>query len=473
MKRSRKSRGVSWAHGVNLCQVKLFSSEDCPSKVGLKSPDHLQAKTPWMLHPLTSEFNDCPPGFEVTQSGNQLADLSCISSIKWKCPPKFVMNCNWCVAAGEESKEVESQKLREMRFLEAVYPRASAIPPGATVSVDIEDELYDDGLTPLVPVIPIEEDECEDTESDSAAVGNFSTSSLPMMASNVRLDSAIPKSATETSAVEKPIENLPDVGVDVAAAASTAMAVLMKSTEQGSMIDTNLLIKIFSDPKMIQNLTNILPLSESESGSPPIATAASVPATKPVSESVSLSLPKFDTIPKLPNGSLPKVLNGFPSMVTPALPQMSTFPASDVKPASVPGHLPALDLNKVNITIPNGGNYSKIGTVPAPVSSVRKEAQQWKDLNYYKNLVRQHGDQRDSKEQKLGQDGNNHNHHNLNMVHEMKAENLKPKIQKQCIYFNGPKGCRNGINCQFKHDISLKNQNAKRMKLCGEVTGRT
>ena len=43
---------------------------------------------------------------------------------------QFVMNSNWCVAAGEESREVESQKLREMRLLEAVYPRSSAIPPG-------------------------------------------------------------------------------------------------------------------------------------------------------------------------------------------------------------------------------------------------------------------------------------------------------------------------------------------------------
>lgn len=40
------------------------------------------------------------------------------------------MNPNWRVGAGEESEEVESQKFREMRLLEAVYPRASAIPPG-------------------------------------------------------------------------------------------------------------------------------------------------------------------------------------------------------------------------------------------------------------------------------------------------------------------------------------------------------
>ncbi|XP_038883839.1 zinc finger CCCH domain-containing protein 6-like [Benincasa hispida] len=464
MKRSRKSKGVSWAHGVNLCQVKLFSSEDCPSKVGLKSPDHLQVKTPWMLHPYTAESNDCPPGFEVTPLGNQLADMSCNPLVKWNCPLKFVMNPNWCVRAGEESKEVESQKLREMRLLEAVYPRVSAIPPGATVSTDIEDELYDDSLTPLVPIIPIEEDECEDLGSDSAVAGNFSTSSPPKV-SYFQLEPSIPVSTIETSAAgEKPIEKLPNVGVDVAVAASTAYAVLTKSMEQGSLIDTNLLIKIFSDPKMIQNLSNN-PLSVAVSEIPPIS------LSKPVSESLSLSLPKSNTIPGL--------WNALPSRVTAALPQMSNIPTSDVNLVAVPSNIPVPDPNKVKITVRNAGNYSEIGLIPAQsnislVSSVRREAQQMKDLSYYKNLVRQHGDQRDFKKQKLGQqDGNNYNHHNLNMVNEMKAENLKPKIQKQCIYFNSPKGCRNGVNCQFKHDNTLENQNTKRMKPFGKVTRRT
>lgn len=69
-------------------QVKFFSSEDCPSIVGLKSTDHLQARTSSMLHPYTVESNDCPPGFDVNLLRNQLTDLSCIPLIKWNCPPK-------------------------------------------------------------------------------------------------------------------------------------------------------------------------------------------------------------------------------------------------------------------------------------------------------------------------------------------------------------------------------------------------
>lgn len=38
------------------------------------------------------------------------------------------LSYNWHVVAGEESEEAETQKNREMRVLEAVYPRMSDIP---------------------------------------------------------------------------------------------------------------------------------------------------------------------------------------------------------------------------------------------------------------------------------------------------------------------------------------------------------
>jgi hypothetical protein len=40
-----------------------------------------------------------------------------------------VLDFTWQVVAGEESKESEVENQREMRVLEAVYPRPSAIPP--------------------------------------------------------------------------------------------------------------------------------------------------------------------------------------------------------------------------------------------------------------------------------------------------------------------------------------------------------
>lgn len=42
---------------------------------------------------------------------------------------QILLDEEWRVVAGEESKEVELQNQRELRVLEAFYPGASAIPP--------------------------------------------------------------------------------------------------------------------------------------------------------------------------------------------------------------------------------------------------------------------------------------------------------------------------------------------------------
>ena len=52
----------------------------------------------------------------------------------WYSPSKHIfvlqieVDSSWRVVAGEESRETETQDQREMRVLEAIYPRPSAIP---------------------------------------------------------------------------------------------------------------------------------------------------------------------------------------------------------------------------------------------------------------------------------------------------------------------------------------------------------
>lgn len=55
---------------------------------------------------------------------------------------QFVLSHKWLVAAGEESREKENQKLREMRVLEAVYPRPSAIPPRYNITTTNNSSCY-------------------------------------------------------------------------------------------------------------------------------------------------------------------------------------------------------------------------------------------------------------------------------------------------------------------------------------------
>jgi hypothetical protein len=53
-----------------------------------------------------------------------------------------VLDLTWQVVAGEESKEIVDQHQREMRVLEAIYPRISSIPPKSESSLALFDFLF-------------------------------------------------------------------------------------------------------------------------------------------------------------------------------------------------------------------------------------------------------------------------------------------------------------------------------------------
>ncbi|KAF3666099.1 putative peptide methionine sulfoxide reductase A5-like [Capsicum annuum] len=74
-----------------------------------------------------------------------------------ECPPKFNLDAEWSVVAGEESKEAEDQEHREKRVSEVVYPSQFAIPSNPYASLDRE-QYYDDNQTPVIRITPIEEE---------------------------------------------------------------------------------------------------------------------------------------------------------------------------------------------------------------------------------------------------------------------------------------------------------------------------
>ncbi|KAI4314769.1 hypothetical protein L6164_027645 [Bauhinia variegata] len=552
MKRPRKSNRVSWAPGVNLCQVKMFLSDDCPSK----SKD----------------------------------ELSRVPRIKWKCPPQFVFSYNWHVAAGEESREKEDQKMREMRVLEAVYPRLSAIPPSPSVSLNVEEEDYDDSLTPLVPLIPIEEEESMDINPEVAAAVDIpiATQSQNLhqnaSATSTPISSQCNNPATVTpTAYEKPLPGVSSgLNVDLAAAYALAAAI-MKSNEQGSEIDMDLLVKIFNDPILIEKLiaghridrttenassdtvgvptsafkpaipsapmssltpdkpaSGISPtgaLGLSASGLMPAAASNSLlmpTSNKPATPSVSFSksmpeksvnivpfsrpmpdkpattvsfskpMPEKPSTPSFPlpattldmhrpvNKTIPHLSNGVLSASNTLIPQQDAVLASGVKRAE---SLASISSNSETnmVSMPSaGGNLHAVANQVQPTVSTMpyqpsttssfapKEAYPVKDANYYKNLIRQHGaDKQDMLDSQIGIRHNNFK--DLKTVHNHKPGEVKFKTQKPCIYFNSSRGCRNGSNCPYQHDVSVQwgagsvlgSQNTKRLKLGPEINGRT
>uniref|UniRef100_A0A2C9U0H5 C3H1-type domain-containing protein n=3 Tax=Manihot esculenta TaxID=3983 RepID=A0A2C9U0H5_MANES len=453
MRGLQRSKRVSWATDVNLCQVRLFLSEESPSQVGLGAQDHLQAKASWLSHPAGTTAEDAlPPGFEGLSANQLHAKSSDIPVIKWRCPPRFILDLTWQVVAGEESEEVEVQNQREMRVLEAVYPRTSAIPQNSTFSADLGDYRHSDQV-PLIPITPFEDEDATDAPSD--LMGSFN---VPMSSQSQLLASGIPppqcsiSSISNTPVNEKPASGaIPGVEPDVIAAASAAFAAINKSNEQGGLVDNDLLIKILNNPKLIEKLIQDY-AGESNGQNIPKPNASFVPSSDVPPPPPTLSEPSYLHMNRTDTSTTSShVANSSGSVYA----QPNGIGPVYISNAQVP-----------------------LAAAPAPASSGSAVGvPQVKDVNYYKNLIQQHGGERHESPHQYGgryshQVGTNQE------VLNPKSRDSKPKIMKPCIYFNSSRGCRHGANCAYQHDASSQQrsssisevQTAKRMKMDREIS---
>ncbi|XP_039050192.1 zinc finger CCCH domain-containing protein 6-like isoform X2 [Hibiscus syriacus] len=436
-----KTKRVTWASDVNLCQIRLFLSEDSPSQVGSGGQDHLQPKTSLVSHSNGAAGDDfLPPGFEGAHSTNDLQiNLLEIPVIKWRCPLRFVLDMNWQVVAGEESKEVEIQNQREVRVLEAVYPRPSAIPTNS-VSADIGNCHYNDLLTPQIPVTPIEDED--------AAMETLLNSQPHMLPPGIlhTLHCSIP-SVSSSSADEKPVAGTV-VNIEPGVAAA-AFAAINQSNEPGNMIDPDLLVKILSNPRLIEKL---------------VTDHGAASGTQSLTELPSPLVPSPDPPPPVVNHS-----NPFPAHINRT--------ENGIAPLSAtPGGAFYPQPNGVGV-----GPSSKQSPIPSvhPVTaSPAIGPPQKKDVNYYKNLILQHGGER-QEPAKFNSRYNQHVRPNQELINNTKPRDSRPKVMKPCMYFNSARGCRNGANCAYQHDMSSQENsgsnvpeapNAKRMKMDGEIS---
>ncbi|KAK1686330.1 hypothetical protein QYE76_047178 [Lolium multiflorum] len=297
---SRRQRRVSWAAAPNLCKVRLFISEDSPSQAGLRPQDNLQAKGSCFMHAAGSSSDDSlPPGFESPQPTNDLKiDISQIPLIRWKCPSHILVDPDWHVASGEESKEIAIQNERMFGALEAMYPRASNIPPNPFVSPDVKDSRYDDSQTLLVPLIPVEDDDASDQPeaplldmpNNHHHSGKYDPERINVpQISHTLISAAQQQHYGSNGATSYDLSVEPDV----LAAASAAFTAIMQSNQKGNMVDQDLLVKILSDPAQVERLTqeyNQIRHEQSRSSS----VVAPVPPGPPPQKTVSASAPFSD-----------------------------------------------------------------------------------------------------------------------------------------------------------------------------------
>ncbi|XP_042033872.1 zinc finger CCCH domain-containing protein 6-like isoform X2 [Salvia splendens] len=446
--------------------------------------DHLLQAKAWSLQAggMASEDN-LPPGFELSQPANPWAvKLSHISLVKWKCPPRIEVDSSWRVVAGEESRETETQDQREMRVLEAIYPRPSAIPLNPSALVGAEDSTNNDQCTPVVPITSIED---EDASVDTlyASMGSNSTPMISQQQHSPHGEFLSQVNTTLTPSVGSATGMEPDI----IAAAQAALSSVMPNSDQRNLIDRELLMKILNDPKMIEQL--IANHTASASGQ----TAAS---SSMASSSTFHGMPVMGT-KNVASYSLP----GIPSTSAQYIPNLASTPMgsfdSDImavhRREPLPGRFTRPEMVVPSPIFAASGPYhspSRTGSIPhlrpsvpdvISVPSPSIAAPVAKDMNYYKSLIQQHGGERRETMPQFAHQSNQA----LVMGQEplnntmMRPRDTKPRIMKPCIYFNSSRGCRNGPNCTFQHDVSPQQkvnsipnvQGTKRMKLDREITG--
>ncbi|KAH9620559.1 hypothetical protein KSS87_021011 [Heliosperma pusillum] len=444
--------------------VKLFLSEDCPSQIGSKAEDHLQIKA--SLHSNGMNVDDLPPGFGG-KGHSYTPNPTNIFKITWSRPAMFALNPEWHVVAGEESDEKGTQNFREMRVLEALYPRVSAIPPSPSLSPELEVCYYDDSQTPIIPlnstededIVPIESTPCSNTANG--------------VEHNAPIEST-------SSANEKLHGIVAGLDADVIAAAAAALK------NNDSLVDTDLLIRILKEPKMIEALTrgssgsSLTPISEHHL---PVSLnmqnicQPKLSSVSPTTSGPTYSTPYSDT-PSISVPLLPNLLNssasldfrsghenghymsrddrGKPMGHESELPRKVVPPSADpfIRPdrLSVQSSLKPEDMYAGHrppsmgpLARPDNHNLA-MGPPPMVMGSsqfpIRTPAT--KDLNYYKSLIRLHGSGADETTQVSPPEPAPVQGH------------VRPKPQKPCKFFNSPKGCRYGSTCPFDHVLDLR-----------------
>ncbi|CAK9196485.1 unnamed protein product, partial [Sphagnum troendelagicum] len=392
---ARVSKKVSWAAGDRLCQVRLFAAEDAPDSSGTACQDLLQAKQTKFMHatvPISS--NALPPGFTPTATMSMKPAVGAVlPQVPWRVPTLFNLHPSWRVVAGGESKEVALQRQREVRVLEAVYPRTSSIPESP--AEPLEPQLpFNDEMTVVIPVVPVDDDTLDQDDGLTSTVDKLhfpQESAAKDPSSKPSLPAVPPSCQTETEP-------------DVIAAAAAAYAALSQSNDH-TKIDCGLLLKFLRNPSMMKNVSSELSSKDS--------------VENRVHEVSNLGTEGT----RIGNGN-----------------------QQDPAAISFPLYIPATRPTSAQLHPP----LSVPPPAPQPVMPVSGRPLSQHDEQYLKDLILQHG--RNSSEDDVHRGMNGRVQENVESISRSGMTRPRGKSRKACIYFNTAKGCRNGSSCVFIHD---------------------
>ncbi|KAH0700179.1 hypothetical protein KY284_014394 [Solanum tuberosum] len=303
-----------------------------------------------------------------------------------------------------------------------------------------------------------------------------------------------------------------DLTVDVA----TTVAALAKSQEQGSRIDTNLLVRLLLNPEEIPKLMNERGMNTNVATAAAVVVSLNTAMSRPVDLLVPLTRTKPDKVINKPINECQAPHTGSgqsfrPKPMEKSVPLTMTKPETSVKSDLVneQGTPPQvetaniresksltysssdLDLENIKKLISKYGVPNNAGGKPlvnselvsrygptslqpklslspnvghtSPSSSMTSHTPLHKDIiNYCKSLIKQRGEKSEPVVDESLQNTNPHG--TTRGTDLLKNQKPIPHNLTPCVFFNKPKGCHNGSYYRFLHDISGKKRSGGRSK---------
>ncbi|KAJ9564560.1 hypothetical protein OSB04_000526 [Centaurea solstitialis] len=366
---------------------------------------------------------------------------------------QFMVDPNWKMEAGSESRETHIQRQRESRIAEAIYLRDSDIPANPIVASDALSFYGDDSRVPIVPLDAINDEPLLDDG------GN------PLFTLNPT--EKVEERPTQPLSIPPQVNNQPLLHRDEVTGTALALVALIKSKEPGSQIDLELLIQLLRNPGMLEQLLMEHGLSANRSS----RLASALPQGRWSSVPVSIPRPTRMELHPVVTGPKPTWSPSVPfahsmsrevkSMIDQIDRKLGSQSNESMPPSSSSSKY---DVGKVRKLINEYGVPLGVDLVnPASSSSPSAATIVTKGSDYYRTLILKHGATQENPKPQ----GSTAKRIAVSSVESSPQERRAP-----CVYFNSPSGCKRGTSCWFQHvmmnmeggDRGVEDQRAKRMK---------
>ncbi|XP_078173565.1 zinc finger C-x8-C-x5-C-x3-H type family protein isoform X2 [Carex rostrata] len=316
-----------------------------------------------------------------------------------------------------------------------IFPRsllfAGNALPSPSISAEAQESHRDDSLIHLVPLTAIEDDDPSDLfdsqsvqSEPSLSISNQSNSVLHPHPTTAPPPAQVPPSSVSSGPTLADMSKmLSRLGSHADVAAATAAAITaLTSAEQGNLIDQNLLIKILSDPSLIEML--LTTENQKPNPKPPQPATASMPLSAPLPVPPPLPSPQHSA--QLFNSAN----DPNPRATRPVVPTTASGPLPPLPPQPMHHNVPLFNsmrntnanprppqpmvTNTVSASLPpppprphmipqfSGVRTTMVGSVATPppppppqiiTTTIRSSASVTpaKDASYYLSLIKQHG----------------------------------------------------------------------------------